>query len=227
LKRCFDLANGLYVDRVIRPQLDNAGIDLRVMGPRYLQISGPKISVGDHVHFMTLHDKPVRLAVFEGLGSIHIDDYCIVNPGVRLSSASAITIGHSCMLAMNCYLSDADWHDLHHRIFAPGNSAPIVLENNVWIGDSALVTKGVRIGENSIVGAWSVVTRDVPANVIVAGNPARVVRELDTSHLTLRKNLFTGEQPYEEFEAGYYRQQLAGNSLFGWLRQMILPSRKG
>lgn len=227
LKRAFDHANAWYVERFVRPHFDGAGTDLRVMGPRHLQVSGPKITVGDHVHFMALPDKPVRLAVFEGLGSIHIGDYAIVNPGVRISSASSIVLGHSCMLAMNCYLSDADWHDVHHRIYAPGNTAPIVLGNNVWIGDSALVTKGVTIGNNSIVGAWSVVTKDVPSNVIVVGNPARVVKELDTAHLTLRQQLFTGDTPYADFEAGYYRQLLAGNTFFGWLRQWLLPGTDG
>jgi len=129
------------------------------------------------------------------------------------------------MLAMNAYLSDADWHDLHHRIYAPGATAPIVLEDNVWIGDSALVTKGVTIGENSVVGAWSVVTRDVPANVVVAGNPARIVRELDTSHLTTREHLFTGTQPYDEFEREYFTQLLGGNRFLNWLRSLLKPGR--
>jgi len=225
LKHWLDRANQLYVDRYVRPQFDACGAGMRVMNPRHLEVSGPKIHVGEHVHFMALPDKPVRLAVFEGLGSITIGDYCIVNPGVRVTSASAIEIGHSCMLAMNCYLSDADWHDVHHRIFAPGSTAPIRLGNNVWIGDNALVTKGVSIGENSIVGAWSVVTRDVPENSIVVGNPARVVKEIDTDHLTMRKHLFTGDVPYDEFERDYFRTLLAGNTLWGWLRAMLMPGR--
>jgi acetyltransferase-like isoleucine patch superfamily enzyme len=196
------------------------------MYPRHLQVSGPKITVGDHVHFMALPDKPVRLAVFEGLGEIHIGDYSIVNPGVRISSAASVKVGHSCMFAMNCYLSDADWHDIHHRIFAPGASAPIVLKDNVWIGDSALITKGVTVGENSIVGAWSVVTKDVPDNVVVAGNPARVVRELDTSHLTLRKHLFTGDVPYDDFEDNYFRELLEQNTFARWLRSLISPTER-
>lgn len=223
IKRCFDTANQLYVDHFCRPQFDASGVDLRVMYPRHLEVSGPRITVGDHVHIMALPDKPVRLANFQALGRIHIGDYSIVNPGVRVSSAAAIDIGHSCMLAMNCYLSDADWHDIHHRIFAPGSAAPICLGDNVWIGDSALVTKGVTVGENSIVGAWSVVTRDVPANVIVVGNPARIVRELDTSHLTMRKHLFTGDTPYEDFERGYFADALRGNTMLGWLRSLIFP----
>ncbi len=226
LKLLQDRLNGLYVDHFCRPQFDVAGADLRVMNPRHLQVSGPKICVGDHVHFMALPDKPVRLAVFEGLGEINIGSYSIINPGVRISSAASISIGHSCMLAMNCYLSDADWHDLAHRIYAPGITRPIVLGDNVWIGDSALVTKGVTIGENSIVGAWSVVTRDVPANTIVAGNPARVIRELDVSHLTMRRDLFTSEEPYARFEQRYVEDQLGPNRALDWLRAIIRPGRE-
>lgn len=227
LKKLFDHGNAFYVEHFVRPQFDAAGTDLRVMGPRSLQISGPSISVGDHVHFMALPDKPVRLAVFEGLGSIDIGDFSIVNPGVRISSASAIKTGHSCMFAMNAYLSDADWHDIDHRIFAPGKTAPITLGDNVWIGDSALVTKGVTIGENSVVGAWSVVTKNVPDNVVVAGNPARIVRQLTSDHVTLRRDLFTGEVAYDDFERDYYRKLLAGNRFATWLRQLVLPNRQG
>ena len=225
LKRGLDVINQYYVDRICRPQFDHAGVGLRVMYPRYLQISGPNIHIGDHVHIMALPDKPVRLAVFEGLGRVSIGDYCLINPGARLTSAASIEIGHSCMLAMNCYLGDADWHDLQHRIYAPGNSAPIVLKDNVWIGDSATIVKGVTIGHNSIVGACAVVTHDVPDNVIVAGNPAKIVRSLDPSHLTTRKQLFTGEASYASFEADYMRRLLQGNSLMHWLRSLWRPAR--
>jgi len=92
LKRIFDYCNGRYVDHFCKPQFDGVGEGLRVMNPRYLEISGPKISLGRHVHFMALRDKPVRLAVFEGLGSITIGHYCLINPGVRISSADSIVI---------------------------------------------------------------------------------------------------------------------------------------
>ncbi len=64
---------------------------------------------------MALYDRQARLSVFEGLGEIRVGHYCIINPGVRVSSADRITIGESCMLAMNVYLTDADWHDTQHR----------------------------------------------------------------------------------------------------------------
>ena len=55
---------------------------------------------------------------------------------------------------------------------------PVVIENNVWIGGGAIILPGVTIGRNAVVGAGAVVTRRVPANVVVAGNPARVIREI-------------------------------------------------
>ena len=225
LKHGLDIINQFYVDRICRPQLDHSGVGLSVMNPRHLQISGPNIHIGDHVHIMALPDKPVRLAVFEGLGRITIGDYCLINPGARLTSATSIDIGHSCMLAMNCYLGDADWHDLQHRIYAPGNSAAIVLKDNVWIGDGAIVVKGVTIGHNSIVGAQAVVTHDVPDNVIVAGNPARVIRSLDMEHRTMRQQLFTAEASYASFADDYSRGLLQGNSLAGWLGSLWRPGR--
>ncbi|MFT4798353.1 MAG: acetyltransferase-like isoleucine patch superfamily enzyme [Candidatus Azotimanducaceae bacterium] len=226
LKSIRDRINGWYVNHFIRPEFDAAGYDLRVMTPRSLDISGPNIRVGDHVHFMALPDKPVRLAVFEGLGKINIGSYSIINPGVRITSADEINIGEGCMLATNCYLSDADWHDLNHRIYAPGKHAPINLADNVWIGDGALVTKGVSIGENSIVGANSVVTKDVPDNCIVAGNPARQVRELSDQHITTRRDLFNMHRDYHEFEAEYFRELLSGNTISNWLRALMWPNDK-
>jgi len=127
------------------------------------------------------------------------------------------------MFAMNAYLSDADWHDLQHRIYAPGNHSAIVLGNNVWVGDSALICKGVTIGDNSIVGAWSVVTKDVPANVVVAGNPAKVIRELDPSDITSRAHLFNMDISYDQFEEKGYREGLEGNKFRHWLRAIFFP----
>ncbi|MEC7370687.1 MAG: acyltransferase [Pseudomonadota bacterium] len=216
----------LRVRHFIRPQLDGCGKDLQVMYPGFLQLSGPAIAFGNHVHIMALPDSPVRLSVFERLGSITVGDYCIINPGVRITSASQIIMGHSCLLAMNCYITDADWHDVQHRIYAPGETRPVRLGDNVWIGDSAIVTKGVTIGSNSIIGAGSVVTKDIPENVIAAGNPARVVRQLDGDDLTDRAALFNMAEPYSQFEARHYQQLLTGNTLSGWLKSLLFPGRQ-
>lgn len=58
------------------------------------------------------------------------------------------------------------------------NSAPIIIGDNVWVGMNALILKGVEIGENAIVAAYSVVTKNVPENTLVAGNPAKILKTL-------------------------------------------------
>lgn len=216
-------------EHFVHPQFDALGVEPRFVGARYLELRGGPLRAGDHFHVYALRALPVSLAVdpFDGgHGQIQFGSYCIVAPGVRIRSAIGIEIGDSCMLAESVMITDSDWHDRYHRIY-PGKRVPVVLEDNVWIGDRATICKGVRIGENSIVGAGSVVTRDVPANTIAAGNPARVVAELDpTAHKTMREALFVGGLPYQEFKNQYDRQRLAGNSLPGWLRALLAPDTR-
>jgi acetyltransferase-like isoleucine patch superfamily enzyme len=160
-----------------------------VWGFRNIIISGPNISIGKNVVFVGADGHKTNLSsvnIGNAGGSIAIGDYVLIMNGVRISSASSIIIGDGCMLATNCYLTDSDWHDIYDRTSIPGGSAPIVLERGAWVGDSAIVCKGVRIGENSIIGAGAVVTRDVPPNVIAAGNPARVVKKLDPKKIILQ-----------------------------------------
>ncbi|HOV08153.1 MAG TPA: acyltransferase [Spirochaetota bacterium] len=126
-------------------------------------------------------------------GSIKIGDNVLIMNGVRVSSASEIVIGDDCMLANFCYIMDADWHDIYDRTSSPGKTAPVILERGVWVGDSAIICKGVRIGENSIIGAGSVVRKDVPPNCVVIGNPARVVKKLDPARVVTMGKLYETE----------------------------------
>ena len=213
------------MNHYLRPQLDACGVGLQVIGPRHFQISGPQVRLGNHVHIMTLPEAPVRLSVFEGMGSISVGDFSLINPGVRVTSAEGITIGRSCMLAMHCSVSDADWHDTKHRIFAPGNTAKVILEDNVWLGEGVRVLKGVTIGENTVVGTGSVVTRSLPANVIAAGNPAREIKPLESAERTTREALFTMDQTYDQFADVWMRDKLKANTWLGWLRSFLFPGK--
>ena len=154
-------------------------------------VHGPNISLGKNAVIMGADGSRTLLTTLKRagyVGKISIGDNVLIMNGVRVSSASEIRIGDGCMLANFCYLSDADWHDIYERRSSPGKTAPIILEKGVWIGDSAIVLKGVHIGENSIVAAGSVVSKSVPANVIVAGNPARIVKKLDPSRIRIMKD---------------------------------------
>ncbi|NJN52422.1 MAG: acyltransferase [Gammaproteobacteria bacterium] len=224
LHRRIELA---YTNYFIRPQLDRLGSHPVFMQPWYIRVHGSRIRLGEQVHIVAASDRHVRLCVWQyddHQGAITVGDYALICPGVRIDSASHVTIGDNCMLASGAYLSDADWHDIYDRTRPIGKTAPIVLADNVWVGDGAVICKGVSIGRNSIVGAGSVVTNDVADNVIVAGNPARVVRELDANgpHRT-RRDLLADHADLSMRLDQVERYLLAGNSLWGWLRSIVRP----
>ncbi len=217
-----------WARRYLLPMFDSVGAEPRFAGPHYIHVQGPNIRVGDHFHAFGSVSAPVSLSVNPydgGNGSIEIGNYCVVSTGVRIRSAIGVRIGDGCMLAENCYITDADWHDVYHRIY-PGKCKPVQVGNNVWLADSVTVAKGVTIGDNSIVGARSVVTRDVPANAIYAGNPARQIGEIDPdAPKSVREHLFASGRPYQEFKDDYDRERLAGNTFLGWMKALVLPDR--
>lgn len=102
--------------------------------------------------------------------------------GGSIVAEERIIIGHRVTIGANSILTDTDFHPLspvdryHHPM--NGATAPIIIEDDVFIGMGVLVLKGVTIGAESVIGAGSVVTRDIPPKVIAAGNPARVIRAL-------------------------------------------------
>lgn len=211
------------------PQLDAAGEGLMVMRPWSVVTYGPGIRLGRFVQIVAERPRPVHLATWPGTdggGRIDIGDFALVLPGVRIQSAAAVRIGRGCMLASEAYLSDADWHGIHDRTLEVGASAPITLEDDVWIGDGAFVGKGVTVGEGSIVGARAVVTRDVPPRTVVAGNPARVVRELGDEPVVGRAALFDTTATEMERRIAYLQYLVLGeNSVPGWLRASLRPRR--
>lgn len=90
-----------------------------------------------------------------------------------------IRIGRDCQIGPNVQLLTPT-HPLEPEPRRAGweAAAPITIEDNVWLGGGAIILAGVTIGENSIIGAGAVVTRDIPANVVAVGNPAKVIRNL-------------------------------------------------
>ncbi|MDK9708687.1 MAG: hypothetical protein OEL83_16715 [Desulforhopalus sp.] len=86
-----------------------------------------------------------------------------------------ITIGTHVRCGANTLITDGDWHPDDPRAGAP---KPIHIGDHVWLGVNVIVMKGVSIGRNSVIGAGSIVTRDIPENVIAAGNPCRVIKGL-------------------------------------------------
>lgn len=110
---------------------------------------------------------------------IHIGPGTFVNYGLTALDVVEIRIGANCQLANDIQLL-TPIHPLDPQPRREGWEAgePITIGDNVWIGGGAIVLPGVTIGDDAVVGAGSVVTKDVPARTVVAGNPARVIREL-------------------------------------------------
>ena len=120
---------------------------------------------------------PVEFVSHKG-ARITIGDHTFINYGSSISSHELVTIGRHCLLGHYTFILDNDEHDLkQHNVTPP--SAPVVIEDHVWIGSRVLILPGVRIGHHSVIGAGSVVTKDVPPHCLAVGNPARLVRSVD------------------------------------------------
>ena len=150
-----------------------------------------------------------------------------MSPGSRISASDEVVLGDGVMLANGAYVTDSDWHTVHDRTRRAEQVTPVHIGDNVWLGDHATVLKGVTIGANSVVAARAVVTRDVPANVVVAGNPAKVVRELDPERgFTTRMDYFADPVELERFFDAINREVLAGNRFWRWLWSVLYPASR-
>lgn len=104
--------------------------------------------------------------------------------GVVICAAQSVEIGDECLLGADVFIADTDFHPLtaygrRNAPLAAAESSPCSIGRNVFIGAGTRVLKGVSIGDNSVIGAGSVVTKSIPANMIAAGNPARVIKSME------------------------------------------------
>jgi acetyltransferase-like isoleucine patch superfamily enzyme len=147
-----------------------------VFGNHVSCYAGCSFSVGDAAH-------------------VTVGDFTLLN-GALVMAEDMIEIGSHCLISWNVGIADSDFHPLppaqrliDAQALAPYfkdrpprpklKTAPVIIGNNVWIGMNAVILKGVTVGENSVVAAGSVVTKSVEANVVVAGNPAVVVKKFE------------------------------------------------
>lgn len=109
--------------------------------------------------------------------NIHIGGHVTFNAGVCIQDQGGVWIGDGSLLGHNVVLATLN-HDLDPAKRAALHPAPIVIGKNVWIGANATVLQGVTIGDGAVVAAGAVVTKDVPANTVVGGVPARIIRTI-------------------------------------------------
>lgn len=135
-------------------------------------------------------------------GIVKIGKRTFINGGTNLISINKIEIGDDVTIGWGCYIYDhnshsLDWRDriidiknqredflchknfILNKVWTNVKSAPIRIEDKVWIGFNVIILKGVTIGEGAIVGAGSVITKDVPPYTVVGGNPAKVVKNIE------------------------------------------------
>lgn len=182
------ISNILYWP-LLKLQGIKTGRHLNLYGlPVIVKTHAAKIEIGDNCHIRSgflsnlvgLYQRSIICA--KGNGRIRIGSNVGMS-GVTIYAQEEITIGDKCIIGGNVKILDNDFHPSDPQIRAEtpcegyGKRA-IHIGDNVFIGCNSLILKGVTIGDDSVIGAGSVVSRDVPAGVVVAGNPAVVVKNM-------------------------------------------------
>lgn len=110
--------------------------------------------------------------------NISVGKNVFINSGCCFQDQGGITIGDVALIGHNVVLATLN-HDIDPRKRSTMHPAPIVIENNVWIGANATVVPGVTIGDGTVIAAGTVVSKDVPANVIVGDVPAKIIKKIE------------------------------------------------
>ncbi|WP_431243049.1 acyltransferase [Flavobacterium sp. P21] len=154
--------------------------DYSIKNPQYIEI-GDNFSAGYRFR-IEAWDK-YRDNYFEP--SIKIGNNVIFNTDIHIGCINSIKIGDNCLFGSRIYITDHHHGDTTAQMIkiVPAkrqliSKGPVVIKNNVWIGEGVAIMPNVTIGENSIVATNAVVTKDVPDNCIVAGVPARIIRNI-------------------------------------------------
>ena len=148
----------------------------------FRRIQDSNIEIGNKCIFNSSHSSnligvysPCIISTITKDAKIEIGEGCGFS-GTVIGAGLHIRLGNNVRCGANTLITDSDWHSDDYRT---GKDKPIIIEDNVWLGYGVKVLKGVHIGKNSLIGANSVVTKDIPANVIAAGNPCKVIKQLE------------------------------------------------
>jgi acetyltransferase-like isoleucine patch superfamily enzyme len=122
-------------------------------------------------------------ALYPETATMRIGEGTILNLGCMVAATERVEIGSHCMFANHCFVADAEhrYDDRELPVTWQGMEpkGPVRIGDSCWFGTNVVVTGGVTIGEHTVVGANSVVTKDLPPGVVAAGAPARVIREIE------------------------------------------------
>jgi len=149
--------------------------------PYFKNKPGGRIKIGKFCTFLSRHtsnligiNRPCIISTLTNNAQIIIGNNCGFS-GTVIGAFIRIELQNNVRCGANTLITDSDWHTDDPRSGIP---KPILIEENVWLGEGVKVLKGVTIGKNSVIGAGSVVTKSIPSNVIAAGNPCKVIKPL-------------------------------------------------
>lgn len=163
------------------------GKNIQIPDKVHWLIRGSKVRVGDNLYFSS--GDAVNPIGSNLQGAIYVESRASLTIGndVGMSSTrmwihESVTIGDNVKIGACVLITDTDAHPLDYLARRTSNegtkSAPIEIEDDVWVGAHSIILKGVTIGARSIIGAGSVVTKSIPADCVAAGNPCRVIKNL-------------------------------------------------
>jgi acetyltransferase-like isoleucine patch superfamily enzyme len=155
------------------------GAYTRLVGrPHVVVCRDAQVVIGAHALVMSTFARSVFVA-FPG-ARLEVGDRTFLNYGLDVAATKLVRIGADCLIGTHVTIMDNHFHGILARQEVPSGQ-PIVIGDGVWIGNRVIVLPGVTIGARAVVGAGSVVTRDVAPGAVVAGNPARILRQLDAA----------------------------------------------
>lgn len=130
-----------------------------------------RLYIGDKLQVWSFFDR----VCFLGEGELKIGSNCFINNGVIIECRNSIEIGNNTKIGYRVLINDSNNHSVDGIV--PVKNSPIKIGDNVWISSNSTILSGVTIGENAVVAAGAIVTKNVPKNTLVAGVPAKVIRE--------------------------------------------------
>ena len=107
---------------------------------------------------------------------LEVGNNVFINFGSSIVAASRVSIGDDCLIGTHVMVMDCDFHRVEDKAWDT-TGRPIVIEDRAWLGNRSIILKGITVGHDAVVAAGAVATKNVPPRTVVAGNPARVVRE--------------------------------------------------
>ena len=155
----------------------------------FFRLKNTELNIGDNCSFSSSVrsnwigiNRPCMISVQSNGGKLIIGNNCGFS-GTVIGAFKMIKLGNNVRCGANSLITDSDWHLDDPRTGPP---LEVIIEDNVWLGVNSVVLKGVTIGENSVIGANSVVTKNIPPNVIAAGNPCKVIKQLTSNNISDR-----------------------------------------